>query len=170
MIPVGVEELILIIRSQKVILDADLARLYGVSTKVLNQAVKRNKHRFPPDFMFELMPEEANELVTNCDRFENLKHSTALPHAFTEHGSIMAATVLNSPRAILVSIYVVRAFVHLRSMVATHRDVINKLNELERKNEIHDKAIRSLFDAIRKLMSPPERKLRRIGFKLDKKI
>ncbi len=165
MVPLAVENFILELRGQKVILDADLARLYGVSTKALNQAVKRNAMRFPHDFILQLLPEEMKELVTNCDRFKNLKHSTTLPRAFSEHGAVMAATVLNSSRAILVSIYVVRAFVHLRSMAVSHKEVMMKLNELEERIETHDNAIVSLFDAIRKLMTPLPAEKRKIGFR-----
>lgn len=104
------------------------------------------------------------ELVTNCDRFKNLKHSSVLPNAFTEHGAIMAAAVLNSPQAILASIYVVRAFVHLRSMVSAHREIMERLDKLESNIETHDGAIRSLFDAMKRLMVPPEKGDGEIGF------
>jgi len=167
LIPVNVENLILIVKGQRVILDADLARLYGVSTKALNQALKRNRERFPPDFLFQLTEDEKGELVTNCDRFKNLKHSSVLPNAFTEHGAIMAATVLSSQRAILASIYVVRAFVHLRSMAVAHRVVIARLEKIESTIETHDQSIRSLFDAIRRLMQPNVQPKRKIGFDLS---
>ena len=175
LIPVGkIEQTILLIRGQKVILDADLARLYGVTTKRLNEQVKRNRERFPEDFMFRLLKEEKEELVANCDRFRNLKHSIELPYAFTEYGAIMAASVLNSHRAIEVSIYVVRAFVKLKEMVSAHRELARKLAEFERRIKGHDEQIQSLVEAIRQLMTPPEptpepaseSPRRRIGFQV----
>jgi hypothetical protein len=101
---------ILLLRGHRVMLDADLAELYGVPTKALNQAVRRNKDRFPPDFMFRLTKQEKTEVVTNCDHLQKLKFSPVLPYAFTEHGAVMLANILNAPRAIKVSVYVVRAF------------------------------------------------------------
>ena len=145
-------------------LDADLARLYGVPTRALNQAVKRHADRFPQDFMFCLTPQEKREVVTVCDHLQNLKFSRVLPHVFTEHGAIMLASVLNTPRAIEMSVYVVRAFVTLREMLTTHRELAHKLAELERKVASHDVRIRSLFEAIRQLTAPLERPHRRIGF------
>ena len=129
-------------------LDADLAELYGVLTKVLNQAVKRNKERFPVDFMFQLTKEEKDEVVTNCDHLKRLKFSPTLPHAFTEHGAIMLATILNSPIAVQASIQVVRAFVRLRQMLASNADLARKLDTLERK---YDAQFKVVFDAIRQL-------------------
>ena len=111
-----IESKILLIRGKKVMLDRDLAELYGVETKNLNRQVKRNKERFPVEFMFQLTKEEKNELVTNWHRFNSLKHSTSLPHAFTEHGTVMLASVLNSQRAIETSILVVQAFIKLREL------------------------------------------------------
>jgi hypothetical protein len=115
-----VETLILVIRGEKVILDADLAKLYGVSTKALNQAVRRNDSRFPADFLFSLTAKEKEEVVTNCDHLRKLKFSRTLPNAFTEHGAIMAANVLNSERAVEAGVQVVRAFVKLRNMLASN--------------------------------------------------
>ncbi|MFW6115361.1 MAG: ORF6N domain-containing protein [Thermodesulfobacteriota bacterium] len=158
-----IEQAILLIRRQKVMLDADLANLYGVTTKALNQAVKRNERRFPPDFMFRLTKKEKNELVTNCDRFERLKHSSALPRAFTEQGVAMLSSVLNSERAINVNIEIMRAFVRLRQMLATHKDLESKLAALEKK---YDKQFKVVFEAIRALMTPPEKPKKRIGFDL----
>jgi phage regulator Rha-like protein len=160
-----IEQTILLIRGHKVMLDTDLAELYGVSTKVLNQAVKRNNDRFPKDFIFRLTKREKLEVVTNCDHLRKLKFSTAKPFAFTEHGAVMVASVLNSKRAVEMSIYVVRAFVELREMLGTHRALSQKLAELEQQVESHDSHIRSLFDAIRQLMESPTPKSRRIGFK-----
>jgi len=165
LIPVErVESRILLLRGQKVIVDADLASLYGVSTKALNQAVRRNIIRFPPDFMFQLTEEERDEVVTNCDHLKKLKYSKVLPYAFTEHGAIMAANVLSSDRAIEASVFVVRAFIKLREILATHKELAQKLVELEERLSTHDKAICSLFDAIRETMNPPVPKKRPIGF------
>lgn len=165
LIPVEViEKNILLIRGEKVILDTDLAELYGVTTKRLNEQVKRNRNRFPSDFMFKLNSREKAEVVANCDHLHKLKFSPVLPYAFTEHGTIMLASVLNSQRAIEVSIYVVRAFVKLRELLATHRDFAQRLTELERKHGSHDTQIRSLFEAIRELMEPSKPKHREIGF------
>ena len=159
-----IERSILLIRGRKVILDADLAKLYGVATKRLNEQVKRNRDRFPEDFMFQLTAEEKSEVVANCDHLSALKFSPSLPYSFTEHGAIMAASVLNSPRAVEVSVYVVRAFVRLREMLATHRDLARKLAAFERKLASHDRQILSLIEAVRQLMVPPSGKGRRIGF------
>ena len=160
-----IESSILVIRDQKVILDADLAELYGVSTKVFNQAVKRNQDRFPEDFMFRLTPDEKAEVVTNCDHLRKLKYSNVLPSAFTEHGAIMAATVLNSDRALKVSLFVVRAFLKLREMVGTQKEFASKLEQLERKFSEHDEKFSVVFEAIRELMQPtPVPPKRRIGF------
>ena len=160
----SVEQSILLIRGHRVMLDADLARLYGVSTKALNQAVKRNRDRFPKDFMFRLTQKEKKEVVTNCDHLQMLKFSPGLPHVFTEHGILMLANVLNSQRAVDVSIFVVRAFVKLREKLSAHKKLAQKLMELERKIETHDEHIQSLFQAIRKLMVSPVPPRRRIGF------
>lgn len=161
----SIERVILRIRGRKVILDADLSRLYGVTTKRLNEQVKRNRKRFPGDFMFQLTAEEKAEVVAICDHLQKIKFSNVLPYAFTEHGTVMLASVLNSQRAVEVSLYVVRAFVKLREMLTAHREHGQKLAELERKLEDHDGHIRSLFEAIRQLMAPTETKRQRIGFR-----
>ena len=155
---------ILFLRGEKVLLDRDLAELYGVETRVLNQAVKRNERRFPPDFMFRLTEEEKHELVTNCDRFKKLKHSTVLPHAFTEQGVAMLSSVLNSDRAIEVNIAIMRAFVQLRKMIASNKKLARKLKELEARVGEHDEQIQVIFEAIYQLMSPPEKPTKKIGF------
>lgn len=153
LIPVErIERHIFVLRGERVMLDADLASLYGVTTKRLNEQVKRNRDRFPPDFMFQLTDEEKAEVVANCDHLARLKFSPVLPHAFTEHGAIMAANILNSPRAVQASIMVVRAFVRLRQMLASHADLARKLEALERK---YDAQFKVVFDAIRELMEPP---------------
>jgi len=162
-----IEARIFLIRGQKVMLDADLAELYGVETKRLNEQVSRNSERFPEDFMFQLNEEEFDSLRS---QFATLKtgrgqHRKYLPYAFTEHGAIMAASVLNSPQAIEVSVHVVRAFVRLRELVAGNKELAQKLNQLERKVGAHDKAIAEIISAIRELMSPTEpKKKRTIGF------
>ena len=159
-----IESRILLIRDHKVMLDSDLAELYQVRTKRLNEQVKRNKNRFPADFMFKLTAREKAELVANCDRLRRLKFSTTLPYAFTEHGAVMVASVLNTPRAIEISVYVVRAFVKLREVLSTHKKLALKLAELEKRIEAHDEDITGLFEAIRQLMEPPEKPKKRIGF------
>jgi hypothetical protein len=166
----SIQRKILLIRGKKVMIDADLAEIYGVTTKVLNQAVKRNKDRFPLDFMFKLTKTEKKEVVTKCDHLEKLKYSPSLPNAFTEHGAIMLATVLNSPVAVSASIQVVRAFVRLREIIATHHHLVQKLNELERKLGKHDDEIRVLFEAIKQLMRDEKKPKREIGFRIKENI
>lgn len=167
LVPVeAIASAILVLRGQRVILDADLARLYGVTTGQLNQAVRRNVNRFPRDFVFNLTMDEKTELITNCDRFSNLKHSTVLPYAFTEHGALMAASVLNTPRAVEVSVYVVRAFIKLREILYSHADLTHKLDELERRVDEHDEEIGMLIEAIRELLAPPDSPSGKMGFRL----
>lgn len=159
---VRVEQKILTIRGHAVVLDADLAELYGVETRALNQAVKRNAARFPEDFVFQLTADEKTEVVTNCDHLARLKYSKSLPYAFTEHGAIMAAGILNSEKAIQTSIWVVRGFVRLRQLLAGHAELAAKLKQMETK---YDSQFKVVFDALRKLMQPPEDKPKeRIGF------
>jgi hypothetical protein len=160
-----IEPRILLIRGERVILDLDLAELYGTATKAFNQAVKRNIGRFPGDFRFQLTAAEKAEVVTNCDHLVRLKFSPALPYAFTEHGAIMAANVLNSSRAIEVSVYVVRAFVRLRNLLTTQKELAGKLDELEQKVASHDTTIQTVVAAIRQLMqTPPATSRGKIGF------
>lgn len=159
-----IEPMILDIRGQRVVLDSDLARLYGVTTKRLNEQVRRNRDRFPADFLFPLTIEEKAEVVAKCDHLAKLKFSPQLPNAFTEHGVVMAASILNSPLAVEVSVFVVRAFVKLRQLAMTHRELAQKLSELERKVTGHDDAIQQLVTAIRQLMQPAESMPPRIGF------
>jgi len=148
-------------------LDADLAELYDVPTKRLNEQVKRNNERFPADFMFQLTPDEKIEVVANCDHLAKLKFSSSLPYAFTEHGALMLGNVLKSSRAVEVSLLIVRTFVQIREMLSTHKELAVKLEELERKVSSHDQAIAGLIDAIRQLMTPPAQKKRGIGFLAD---
>jgi len=160
-----IEPRILVIRGQRIMLDADLAELYGTTTKRLNEQVKRNLARFPAEFRFQLNIAEKGEVVANCDHLARLKFTRNLPYAFTEHGALMAASVLNTPRAIDVSLYVIRAFVKLREWLSTHKELAQKLADLERKVASHDGAIQSLVAAIRQLTQPPPSSSpRRIGF------
>lgn len=158
-----IENKIFLVRGKKVMFDRDLAVLYGVETKFLNRAVKRNIERFPEDFMFQLSKEELASL-----RF-HFGTSTRggrryLPYAFTENGVAMLSSVLNSERAIHVNIQIMRTFTKLREMLATHKELAHKLAEIERKIERHDDEIKAVFDAIRGLMTPPEPKKKKIGF------
>lgn len=173
-----------LVRGQRVMLDSDLAELYGVATKVFNQAIKRNIERFPADFMFQLTEEEGESLrsqIVTLNAGDSLRsqiatlkpgrgqHRKYLPYVFTEHGAIMAASVLNSPRAVEMSVFVVRAFVQLRALLASSRELSERLNELERKLSTHDQAIAGLIDAIRQLTSVPAKPSRPIGFTADLK-
>lgn len=164
-LPERVEQRIHSIRGHRVILDSDLASLYGVATKRLNEQVKRNADRFPEDFMFRLTEEEAevlrSQIATSSEGHGGRRYQ---PYAFTEHGAIMAANVLNNTRAVKVSILVVRAFVRLRQVLATHRELTHKLDELERRVGTHDEAIRELMTAVRQLMELPQPERREIGF------
>ena len=164
LVPQAVANRILLLRDQRVMLDADLADLYGVETRALNQAVKRNADRFPGDFMFQLNADEKAEVVANCDHLAKLKFSRSLPYAFTEHGALMLGNVLKSSRAIEVSLLVVRAFVQIREMLSAHKDISAKLDQMEHKLSSHDQAIAGLIDAIRQLMNPPAPARRGIGF------
>ncbi|WP_422015292.1 ORF6N domain-containing protein [Roseateles sp.] len=170
-----IEGRILVLRGQKVIIDADLASLYGVPTRRLNEQVKRNRDRFPDDFMFQLDAAEKAEVVANCDHLHKLKFSKVLPYAFTEHGAIQAANVLASPQAVEMGIYVVRAFVRMRELAVVHADLAKRLDELEQKTEgltlTHDTfsrntraQLRQLIDAVNQLMAPPDPPKRPIGF------
>ena len=168
------------LRGQRVILDADLAALYGVETKRFNEAVKRNAARFPSDFMFQLTAEESDSLRSQIATLNTVasgrgQHRKYLPYVFTEHGAIMAAMVLNSPRAVEVSVYVVRAFVRLREAAVLHKDLAERLSSLEEKTESlamsHDtfsrntrNQLRQVFDALRELTIPPDPPKRPIGF------
>ena len=162
-----IESRIQVIRGLRVMIDVDLAALYGVQTKRLNEQVKRNRERFPTDFLFQLNAAEKAEVVANCDHLQKLKFSKVLPYAFTEHGAIQAANVLASTQAVEMGIYVVRAFVQLREALSTNADVAKRLAELEMKTESlelsHDTfsrntrlQLRQLLDAVRELTTPPE--------------
>ena len=160
-----IQQRILLIRGEKVIVDADLAEFYGVPTKALNQAVRRNMNRFPADFMFQLNKNEKMEVVTNCDHLNKLKFSPVNPLVFTEHGALMAASILNSARAVEVSLFIVRAFVALRRAISEHKELARKITQLERKLADHDDQIIAIIQAIKELSGPkPVPKKRRIGF------
>ena len=160
-----VETRILVLRGQKIILDRDLADLYEVPVKRLNQQVKRNAERFPADFLFQLTPEECESLRSQIATSKPGSGGRRyLPYAFTEHGTIMAATVLNSQRAIEMSVFVVRAFVRLRELLATNRELAEKVTELDRRLRTHDGAIRQIIDAIKELTTPPATPRKQIGF------
>ena len=161
---IPVESRILILRHQRVILDSDLAELYGVTVKRLNQQVNRNQGRFPADFMFRLSAKEDQALRLQIATSKKGRGGRRYPpYAFTEHGAIMAATVLNSKRAIEMSVFVVRAFARMREMLVKNRQLAAKINELDRRLETHDTAIQDLIDAIKELMIPEDK---RIGFQL----
>ncbi len=165
LMPLGrIEQSILVIRGQKVMLDADLAALYGVETKVLVQAVKRNISRFPEDFMFQLSKEEFDILRSQSLTSRSWGGRRYLPYAFTEQGVAMLSSVLRSERAIQVNIQIMRTFVKLRKMLASHEELARKLDALERK---YDHQFKKVFDAIRQLMAPPSPEpKRRIGFEV----
>ena len=162
-----IESKIFLIRGRKVMLDRDLAVLYGVETKALNQAVKRNSQRFPDDFMFQLSVEEARLLsrsqFVTLKKGQNIKY---LPYVFTENGVAMLSSVLNSERAIQVNIQIIRTFTRLREILATHKDLARRLNDLEKK---YDGQFKIIFDALRALMAPPIKPKRKIGFDLKEK-
>ena len=174
----AIAQSIMLLRGQNVILDADLARLYGVTTTRLNQQVRRNLDRFPSDFMFQLAREELQSLMlqnatSNGMDQGNLISQNAtssrggrrkLPLAFTEHDAVMAASVLNTPRAVEISVYVVRAFIRLRELLFTHAELRERLAELESRLDVHDQEIAALVDAIRQLLTSPDN-TRRIGFR-----
>ncbi len=166
----NIESRILLIRGHRVIIDADLAELYDVITKRLNEQVKRNINRFPCDFMFQMTDKEKSEVVANCDHLKTLKFSKSLPFAFTKHGAIMAANVLNSKKAVEMSVFVVRAFVNIREVISVNKEFTKKLTELEQKIGNQDDAIKSIIQAILGLMKQNEKiKLNKIGFERDNK-
>lgn len=170
-----IENKIYIIRGYKVMIDSDLAVIYGVETRVLNQAVKRNVNRFPSDFMFLLTNKEVECLMSqsviskSTDKKESRGGRRKLPYVFTEHGAVMLASVLNSEVAVKASIQVVRAFVKLREVFAAHKELAAKIEKLERKHgsklNKHDKELKILFEAIRQLMEPPSPPRKKIGYK-----
>jgi len=160
-----IQKAIFLIRGQKVMLDKDLAELYGVSTSVLNKAVTRNIDRFPPDFMFRLTSEEFSDLKFHFGT-SSWGGTRKRPRAFTEQGVAMLSSVLRSKRAVQVNIEIMRAFVRLREILASHSELARKLEELEERIVDHDEQLQAVFEAIRQLMTPPENPDRRIGFEV----
>ena len=160
-----IEDKIFLIRGRKVMLDKELAKLYGVSTKRLNEQVRRNVKRFPADFMFQLTWKEAKSLRSQFATLKRGKHRKYCTYVFTEQGVAMLSGVLNSERAIQVNIAIMRTFVKLRMILFTHKELAHKLSDLEKRIEKHDLEIHSIFEAIRHLMTIPEKPKRRIGFK-----
>jgi len=165
-----IERLIYLIRSQKVMLDSDLAEIYGVTTRRLNEQVRRNRDRFPADFAFQLTRQEVANLMSQTATSSSYGGRRKLPRVFTEHGAIMLASVLNSPVAVQASVHVVRAFVRLRQLLVSNRELAQRLAELERKLEGHDDAIRNLFEAIRQLLASPQPPRKQIGFHAKERI
>jgi len=167
-----IESFIFAIRGQRIIIDRDLAQIYGVKTSRLNEQVKRNKERFPEDFVFQLTREEtetwirSRSQIATMKRGQNVKY---LPYAFTEHGAIMAANVLNSHLAIQMSVFVVRAFIKIREMVIAHRELSKRIDELEKRLNVHDEQIQPILRAIRQLKAAPDKPPKKIGFHLREK-
>jgi phage regulator Rha-like protein len=165
LVPVAeIEKSIFLLRGHRVMLDVHLAQLYGVETKNLNKAVKRNVDRFPADFMFQLTAEEAKSLRFQFGTLKRGQHSKYLRYAFTEQGVAMLSSVLKSRQAVRVNIAIMRAFVRLRETLSLHKELAHKLAELESKVENHDESISALFEAMRQLMTPPEKPEKQIGF------
>jgi ORF6N domain-containing protein len=163
--PPSIESLILTVREKKVLIDSDLARIYEVETRALNQAVKRNAERFPEDFIFQLTAKEKAEVITKCDHLARLKFSKALPFAFTEHGSLMAASVLNSPRAVAMSVYVVRAFLQMREQLAVNREILKRLADIDKTLLQHDSVLQDIYRKLLPLLKPhSDPPKRQIGF------
>ncbi len=159
------EVLILTVRGRKVLLDADLASIYGVGTMRLNEQVKRNVARFPEDFRFQLTEEETAGVIANCDNPASLRFRRTRPWAFTEHGAIMAASVLSSPEAVTASVFVVRAFVQMREQLAADAAILKRLSEIDKSLLGHDAALKDVYRKLLPLLSPaPAAPRRRIGF------
>lgn len=156
---------ILTLRDTPVLIDADLARIYGVPTRALNQAVRRNAARFPADFLFRLTPDEKDKVVTNCDHLRALRFSKSLPQAFTEHGALMAANVLNSPAAVRLSVFIIRAFIRQREVLTANQAILKRLAEIDRSLLVHDSALRDVYAKLRPLLAPPPEPPRKeLGF------
>jgi hypothetical protein len=156
---------ILTIRGHPVLIDADLAKLYGVQTKRLNEQVKRNVERFPVDFVFQLTAKEKSEVVANCDHLKNLKFSKSLPYAFTEHGALMASNVLNSEEAVKMSVFIIRAFVQQRELLSANDAILKRLAEVEKTLLQHDNTLWDIYQKLIPLIAPsPDEPGKRIGF------
>ena len=158
---------IMLIRGKRVMIDRDLAEMYGVPTKRLNEQVKRNIKRFPADFMFQLTEAEKEEVVAKCDQLSALKYSTQLPYVFTEHGAVMLASVLNSDRAIEVNVQIVRIFTQMREMLLTHKDILLKLEQFEKEVVKNSEDIKMIFAVLKELVNPPKEPRVRIGFRRE---
>ena len=156
---------IILIRRQKVMINNDLAELYGVTTKRLNEQVKRNIKRFPKHFMFQLTEEEKEKVVANCDHLQNLKYSPYLPYVFTEHGTVMLANVLNSDRAIQVSVRIVEIFIKMRELILTHKDLLLKMEQLEKRVGKQDQNIALVFKYLKKFIDVQDKPRKIIGYK-----
>jgi hypothetical protein len=170
LIPVeSIVDKIILLRGEKVLIDRDLAELYDVETKQLKRAVRRNINRFPEDFMFQLTKEEYRSLRSQFGTLKKGAHSKYPPMAFTEQGVAMLSSVLNSDRAIEVNIAIMRAFVQLRKTLDSHVELARKLADLEKRFESHDEQIQAIFEAIRQLMAPPDKKVKKIGFTVKEK-
>jgi phage regulator Rha-like protein len=167
LVPAQIEQRIFLLRGQKVMLDFHLAELYGVETRALKRAVRRNRDRFPSDFMFVLSEDEYKSLRYHFGTLKRGAHTKYVPFAFTEQGVAMLSGILRSKRAVQVNIAIMRAFVRLREILATHKDLAHKLEELERRYESRDEQIRSIFEAIRRLMLTPDKPKRRIRFGVE---
>lgn len=161
-----IEDRIFIIRGVKVILDKDLAELYGVPTKRLNEQVRRNRHKFPEDFMFPLTLQEKTEVVAKCDHLRDLRFSHVLPYAFTEYGALQAANVLNSPKATAMSLYIIRAFVRMREIFVVNQILETRLTQIEKVLLSHNGELKDLHEKIKQLLAPPKR-TDAVGFQLS---
>ena len=162
LIPVEfIEKRIFYLRNEKVMIDRHLAEMYGVDTRILNQAVKRNSKRFPREFMFQLRREERDEVITICDDLASLKFARTMPFAFTEHGLAMLSSVLKSDRAIQVNIEIIKAFVRLRKLLANHKELQKKIEDMEEK---YDEQFSIVFQAIKQLLQEDDKPKRKIGF------
>lgn len=159
-----IERRIYILRGHKVMIDTNLAELYRVPTFRLNEAVKRNKRRFPKDFMFQLTKKESESLTSHFAMSKQRGGRRTRPYAFTEHGVVMLSSVLNSERAVQMNILIVRAFVKLREMLATHKDLARKIEDLDRKQKEHGEQLGAVYSIVKQLISPPMKPKRRIGF------
>lgn len=163
---------ILLFRGQKVIIDSDIAKLYGVTTKRLNERVKRNENRFPNNFMFSLTQHEKDEVVANCDHLEKIKYSPHLPKVFTEHGIMMLANVLKSEQAINMSIKIIEVFIEMREVLFTHKDLLLKMQEIEQRVTTHDEKLTLIFEYIKQFEKAKRQQLnqknrKQIGYKTN---
>ena len=167
LVPVEVvSEKIFLIRGQKVMIDADLALLYQVTTKALNQAIKRNKNRFPGDFMFQLTKDEKNEVVTNCDHLQALRFSYRLPYVFTEHGVAMLSSVLKSKRAVEVNILIIRAFIKLREILSSNKELAYQVEEIKKEQSVQNRHINRINKILAKFLEEPEKPKEPMGFRV----